>query len=99
MEFEQIPKMLEDASYVMVDYESEYSGKNKLKYMGYIARLSCGLYNDNNRFSRIHLVIIYTADVNRGQMDPDLNIGTSVSVVAECTGLPLEKVQRLAAAT
>ncbi len=75
--------LLEDKSYVLVDYESEYSGKNKLKYMGYIARLSRGLYNENNEFSRIHLVIIYTADVKRGQTDPDLDIGSMTLKLTE----------------
>ncbi len=75
--------LLEDASYLLVDYESEYSEKNKLKYMGYIARLSRGLYNDNNRFSRIHMVIIYTADVKRGQTDQYLDLGSMTIKLTE----------------
>ena len=37
---------LEDGSYAIVDYESEYNERNKLKYLGYLVRVAKRLYND-----------------------------------------------------
>ena len=37
---------LEDGSYTIVDYESEYNERNKLKYLGYLVRVAKRLYND-----------------------------------------------------
>ena len=65
---------LEDGSYAIVDYESEYSEKNKKKYIGYIARIAQRLYNENGCFPRLKLIIIYTADVKPGTTDPYLDM-------------------------
>ena len=37
---------LADGSYAIVDYESVYSEDNKLKYLGYLARILVRLYNE-----------------------------------------------------
>ena len=42
--------MLEDDSFAIVDYESEYSEENKGKYLGYVARLAKRLYNEYGEF-------------------------------------------------
>lgn len=67
--------LLEDDSYVLLDYESNYSEGNKCKYLGYIARVSKRLYNIHKNFKRIRLIIIYTADVERGNTNPVLEVG------------------------
>lgn len=36
---------LEDESYLIVDYESDYSEKKKAKYLSYVARVARTLYN------------------------------------------------------
>jgi len=65
---------LEDGSYAIVDYESEYSEKNKKKYIGYIARIAQRLYNENGCFPKLKIIIIYTADVKHGTTDPYLDM-------------------------
>ena len=70
--------LLEDQSYLIVDYESDYVKEKKLKYLGYVARLVKTLYNDLGYYPRLKILIIYTADVTRGQTNPDLDIGTLI---------------------
>ncbi len=60
---------------MLLDYESNYSEGNKCKYLGYIARVSKRLYNVHKYFKRIRLIIIYTADVERGNTNPVLEAG------------------------
>ncbi|MBQ3786526.1 MAG: hypothetical protein II799_04560 [Lachnospiraceae bacterium] len=57
-----------------MDYESEYSEKNKKKYIGYIARIAQRLYNENGCFPKLKIIIIYTADVKHGTTDPYLDM-------------------------
>jgi len=66
---------LEDGSYTIVDYESKYTPDNKIKYIGYVARIIQRLYNENGYFPKLKLIIIYTADVKRGTTDPCLDVG------------------------
>ncbi len=67
--------LLEDNSYLLVDYESDYSEAIKFKYMGYIARLMKTLYNELKYYPQIRVLIIYTADVVKNQTNPDLFLG------------------------
>ena len=66
--------LLEDDSYLIVDYESDYSEEKKSKYMNYLARLSARLYNKNRKYPPIHVLVIYTADVKAGMTKPVLDI-------------------------
>ena len=68
---------LADGSLAIVDYESKYSEENKVKYFGYIARLIKREYNKKHKIPRIHVIIIYTADVAEGRTDPVLDMGDS----------------------
>ena len=72
---------LEDKSVAIVDYESRYSEESKIKYIGYLARVIKKIYNDEKRFRIIRLIIIYTADVERGTTISKVDMG--------CTGLEL----------
>lgn len=74
---------LEDDSYAIVDYESEYSVRSKLKYLGYLARVAKRLYNDNGRIPRIRLIVLYTADVKRGSTDPVIELGCGTITITE----------------
>ena len=67
--------LLEDGSYALVDYESEYRKANKCDYLKYFARITERLYNETGGFARIRLIIIYTADVKKGSTNPVLDIG------------------------
>ena len=66
---------LKDGSYAIVDYESSYNEENKIKYLGYNARVAKRIYNDRKRFIPIRMIIIYTADVSRGKTVPKVNLG------------------------
>lgn len=66
---------LEDKSYLIVDYESDYSESKKHKYLGYVARLAKTLYNELKYYPKMRVLIIYTADVKRTQTKPDLSLG------------------------
>ena len=67
--------LLKDGSYAIVDYESTYSEENKQKYLGYIAQIVKRLYGLYGKYFRIRMIIIYTADVKRGQTNPILDMG------------------------
>ncbi len=67
--------LLEDASYMIVDYESDYDEEKKSKYLGYIARLAKTLYNELKYYPKLRVLIIYTADVTRKRTQPDLDMG------------------------
>jgi predicted transposase/invertase (TIGR01784 family) len=67
--------LLEDGSYLLVDYESVYDEANKVKYLGYVVRVSQRLYNRFKRYPKVRMLVIYTADVKKGSTDPVLDIG------------------------
>ncbi len=74
---------LEDDSYLLVDYESEYNEENKIKYLNYIVRVSKRLYNELEKFPNIRMLVIYTADVKKGSTDPAMNLGSVRLVITE----------------
>ncbi len=65
-----------DGSVAFVDYESRYSEENKVKYLGYLARIVKRLYNELKRIPLIRIIIIYTADVEKGSTSPKLFAGS-----------------------
>ncbi len=75
--------LLEDGSYLLVDYESKYDEANKVKYLGYIVRVSQRLYNELRRYPQIRMLVIYTADVKRGSTNPKLDVGSFIFDVTE----------------
>ena len=74
---------LEDKSYLIVDYESDYNESKKCKYLGYIARLAKTLYNKLGYYPKMRVLIIYTADVRRSQTKSDLDMGDFTMHVEE----------------
>ena len=66
---------LKSGEYAIVDYESRYLEKNKIKYLGYIARIAKRLYNEFNEFKPLKVIVIYTADVEEGSTKPSLRMG------------------------
>lgn len=53
---------LQDGTYAMIDYESEYKRINKIKYLNHIARVLNRYYNEEEDF-RLRMIVIYTGDV------------------------------------
>lgn len=68
--------VLEDDSYALVDYESDYSQDNIHKYLNYVVRASKSLYNKAKVFPKIRMIVIYTADVRRGTTNPEIDMGS-----------------------
>lgn len=58
--------LLEDGTYIIVDYESVYKKKNKIKYLNYIAQVMEKYYQEGENF-RLRLIIIYTGDVETAE--------------------------------
>ncbi|WP_051688618.1 hypothetical protein [Butyrivibrio sp. AE2032] len=75
--------LLEDGSYLLVDYESKYDEANKVKYLGYIVRVSQRLYNEYRRYPQIRMLVIYTADVKRGYTSSVMDIGSNRFEITE----------------
>ena len=59
--------LLEDGTLAAVDYESEDSIKNRIKYVNYIGRVMERFYRDTKKIPDIRLIVIYTGDVLRAQ--------------------------------
>ena len=59
--------LLEDGSLAIIDYESDYKAKNKLKYLNYVVRIAEKYYDEYRTNLSIRVLILYTADVTREQ--------------------------------
>ena len=59
--------LLEDGTLAAVDYESEDSIKNRIKYVNYIGRVMERFYKDTRKIPDIRLIVIYTGDVLRAE--------------------------------
>lgn len=77
--------LLEDGSYALLDYESDYRVGNKVKYAGYVLRLLRRLQKEGIDIAniRIRIIVIYTADVTREQTKDTLNIGDVIIYTTE----------------
>ena len=75
--------LLKDGSYAIVDHESVYAEENKVKYLGYVARLAKRLYNEFGCYQPLRVIIIYTADVEEKDTDPVLELGAFRLTVEE----------------
>ena len=74
---------LQSGEYAIVDYESRYLEENKIKYMNYVARVSERLYNEFKKIKPIKIIIIYTADVEKGTTEPLVNMGDVTMFITE----------------
>ena len=81
--------------YAIVDYESVYSEDNKVKYIGYIARVSQRLYNEYGEFKPLKIIVIYTADISPGMTDPMIDMGDISVRITEAflTGLDSKDIR------
>lgn len=58
--------LLEDGTYAIVDYESEFKKLNKIKYLNYIARVMEKYYKEDETFN-LRFIVIYTGDVKSAE--------------------------------
>lgn len=86
--------LLEDHTYALVDYESEDSVENRIKYVDYIARIVKRCYKENVVVPVIRMVVIYTGDVE--QADDTFWVGCmTLRMEQACvSGLPTEDIYR-----
>lgn len=67
--------LLEDDTFLIIDYESVYRKKNKIKYLNYVARV-LEQYSNEYRFDmKLSVVVIYTADVLEYHTKAQLDVG------------------------
>lgn len=59
--------LLEDHTYALVDYESENTVEDRIKYVDYIARIVKRFYKENTVIPGIRMVVIYTGDVEQAE--------------------------------
>lgn len=62
-----------DGSYAIVDYESKYRTEDKIKYTGYLIRILQRYLHEPDL--RIRLIVIYTADIKRRNVNDVLDVG------------------------
>ena len=75
---------LKDDSLALVDYESTYDYEDKIKYLNYIARTLKRYKAFTNPKQIIHMIVIYTGDVEKGKTIDKLDVG--------CLQLKVEEV-------
>lgn len=54
--------LLEDDTFLIIDYESAYKPKNKIKYLNYVSKVLETYCDDYGLDLQISVVVIYTAD-------------------------------------
>ena len=89
--------LLEDGTLAAVDYESEDSIKNRIKYVNYIGRVMERFYRDTKKIPDIRLIVIYTGDVLRARNVfemPCMTLHMEQVFIAE---LPEEEIYQTAA--
>lgn len=66
---------LEDGTFALLDYESDYRQENKIKYLDYIVRILRRYEKDPGVKMQLRMIVIYTADVEETSTENDMNIG------------------------
>lgn len=66
---------LADGSIALVDYESDYEKQDKVKYLNYVTGIANRYLQDKKDCPIIHMVVIYTGDIDRRQVSAEYDIG------------------------
>lgn len=66
---------LADGSVALVDYESDYDHKDKVKYLNYVTGIANRYLQENKECPIIHMIVIYTGDIDRKKVSARYNIG------------------------
>mgnify|MGYP004476501511 CR=1 FL=1 len=74
---------LEDDSIALVDYESTYKYKHKIKYLNYIVRTLKKNDLIENIENPLRMIVIYTGDIRKGTTNPSLDAGCLQFTVEE----------------
>lgn len=68
--------LLEDNTFLIIDYESTYKNRNKIKYLKYVVKVLEMYCNEYGFDMQIFVVVIYTADVIKRKTRNCLDIGS-----------------------
>lgn len=68
--------LLEDDTFLIIDYESGYKSENKLKYLSYVLRILEKYSSEYGMDMKLQVCVIYTADVTREQTKNTLDAGS-----------------------
>ena len=66
---------LADGSMALVDYESEYDNRDKVKYLNYVTGIANRYLQENKECPVIRMIVIYTGDIDRRKVSARYNIG------------------------
>ena len=67
--------LLADGSVAIIDYESDYEEKDKLKYLSYLLRVLQKRWTPKSEPVILRMIVIYTADVLKTQVKTSLDTG------------------------
>ncbi len=78
-------KALADGTAAIVDYESEYSEKDKIKYLNYITGTANRYVKAKRDCPILRMIVIYTGDIKREQIVEEYHIGAiSLKIETAC---------------
>lgn len=66
---------LEDDTVAILDYESDYDEKDKVKYLNYLTGVANRYQKEKRDCPVLRMVVIYTGDISRRQVSGEYNIG------------------------
>ena len=70
----------------IVDYESEYEERDKIKYLNYLTGIANRYREEKKDCPKLRMIVIYTGDIKREQVSGEYNIG-AVRMCVECAFL------------
>lgn len=85
---------LADGTAAIVDYESKYSKKDKVKYLNYIIGTANRYLKEKQDCPVLRMIVIYTGDIKRSQIEEEYDIGAvKLKIEAACLSeLNTEKI-------
>ncbi len=66
---------LEDDTVAVLDYESDYDKKDKIKYLNYLTGVANRYQKEKRDCPQLRMIVIYTGDISRSQVSGEYNIG------------------------
>ena len=66
---------LVDGTVALVDYESEYTKEDKVKYLNYLAGIAERYQRERKECPTLRMIVIYTGDIKRRQVSDGYDIG------------------------
>ena len=66
---------LEDDTVAVVDYESDYDRRDKVKYLNYLTGIANRYQKEKKDCPELRMIVIYTGDISRDQVTSEYHIG------------------------